>query len=123
MKTSYSVKDLTLKKGVILVTLKNIKPKQKSGLILPGQEDNKQIYLNDFPDHPFQAIVSAVGSGIQEHFPEGLKIGQIVYLDRAPNPDTDFVNIGGLIYARIYVNTIFAVKDSIDDIIETKGDA
>ena len=113
MNTNVSVKDLTLKKGVILVTLLNIEPTKKSKIIIPGKKDKAEVYINDFPDHPFQAIVVAVGPGIEEQFPKGLKVGQVVYLDRLPNPEQDFVNIGSVVYAKIYVNMIFAVKEYV----------
>lgn len=118
-----NLSELTLKKGVVLVTLRDIKPNTKSSIIIPGKEDKKQVYLNDFPDHPFQAIVEIVGPGIEEQFPQGLKKGQIVYLDRAPNPETDFVNINGTIYCKIFTNIIFAVKEYEPNLTLVKGEA
>lgn len=111
MKNTYDKSELTLKKHVVLIEIFDIVPTPKSGLILPNQKKDAQdgVYLESFPDHPFQGRVELVGKDTEDFFPNGLKKNDIVYLDKPPM-NTDFVNINGEIYAKINIHSIIMIR-------------
>lgn len=118
----YDIKDLVLRKHYVLAEKINVPVKKaKSGIIIPGQEEKPAEYLEDFVDHPLQGKVILVGPGIEEFFPKGLKVGDIIYFSGF-NGAADAVNIKGDTFIRLNANAIFMVRQGIGT-TKIKGDA
>ena len=101
--------ELVLKKHVVLTKAIEVKH-SKSSIILANEDDRQKLYLDDYEDHPLQGEVKYVGAGTDDYFPEGIGVGDIVYFDRPINPNTEVVNVGGELLARMLVGNIFMIK-------------
>jgi hypothetical protein len=102
-------KVLIPKKHVLLVRPIEVKQKNLKQIILANEDQTKQIYLDDFTDHPYQAEVVFVGQGTEDFFPQSINKGDIVYIDRALRLE-ESVNINGEVLGRVLVGNVFMVR-------------
>ena len=106
---SYEIKDLQVKKLVIIGRLLiPILKKENSPLILLEKGKNSQPVLEDVKDHPYKMEVIKCGVGVEEFFPEGIKEGDVLYIDRHFG-DGDFMNYNGELYLKILVHNVVSV--------------
>lgn len=110
MTTNYELKDLQVKKHIVIARIIEVPLKiRDSGLLLAPSDETKGQYLEDYIDHPAQAEVVLVGPGCNEFFPDGINTGDIVYVGIPPQ-NTDMLNLKGQTYFRLPVQNITAVR-------------
>lgn len=110
----YELKDLILRKGIIIGELLTVEQKKaKSNIIIPGKEDKPSEYLEDYKDHLIQARAVIIGEGIDELIPNGVKEGDIVFMLYPPGQN-DIINLNGDVYVRIPKENIIAVRRGIN---------